>query len=268
VELESEKEELARRGLGLAAISHDPRSITEPFAEAKGITYPLLSDSGSVVIDRYGILNTELEPDHRRYGIPYPGTFVLDAEGRVVERYFEESYRTRMTGNTLVLRLGGEGDAPSSGSQVMNEYLEAEVYSPDRAVAPGQEFTLVVDVTANPGIHVYAPGDHPYGAIRLGVQEDSLFTAGNAIYPPAEDFHFEPLDEHVPVFTGTFRILQPVVLEASRELSERSKDPRATVTVRGTLEFQACDDKVCFLPVSVPISLDLGLRPLESGVSR
>jgi len=250
--------------LGLAAISHDPPEITAPFAERKGITYPLLNDAGSVVIRRYGILNTQVEMDQKSYGIPFPGTFILDTDGRVTARFFEESYRTRMTGSSLSLQLGiGAESAPDSAMWLSGDQLDVRVYSSDAVVAPGQEFTVLVDVTVKQGFHVYAPGEHPYRAIRLGLQPDSLFSEKESIYPEPKDYYFAPLDEHTPVYEGSFRILQPVVIEASRELSVRSKEPGATVTLQGVLEYQACDDKVCFLPESVPISITLGLRPLE-----
>jgi peroxiredoxin len=43
--------------VGLAAISYDPVEVLAAFASQHTITYPLLSDVGSVVIKRFGILN-------------------------------------------------------------------------------------------------------------------------------------------------------------------------------------------------------------------
>jgi hypothetical protein len=274
VELQGKKDAFAKRGLGLAAVSRDPAEITAPFAERKGITYPLLSDAGSAVIRRYGLLNTQVAPDNAHFGIPFPGTFVLDAEGRVADRFFEESYRTRMTGNTLALELGADaGAAPDTWAttarrageawRASSDQLEVTVHPSDPVVAPGQEFTIVLDVVMKPGVHVYAPGGHPYRPIRLTLEPDSLFSGRDAIYPESEDYHFKPLDEHVPVFTGAFRVRKPVAIEASRELAARAREPGAAVTLRGTLEYQACDATVCFLPQSVPFRLTLGLRPLE-----
>ena len=34
------------------------------------------------------------------------------------------------------------------------------------------------------------------------------------------------------------------------------------MTVKGSLEYQACDDKQCFNPVSVPLSWTVTLRPI------
>ena len=33
--------------------------------------------------------------------------------------------------------------------------------------------------------------------------------------------------------------------------------------IAGTLDYQACDDKVCFNPQSVPLRWTIGLKPLD-----
>ena len=35
-----------------------------------------------------------------------------------------------------------------------------------------------------------------------------------------------------------------------------------TVTIAGQLEYQACDDKVCYAPTTVPLNFTLDLTPL------
>jgi hypothetical protein len=36
-----------------------------------------------------------------------------------------------------------------------------------------------------------------------------------------------------------------------------------SLTVEATLEYQACDDKICFNPQSVPMSWTVALKPLD-----
>lgn len=69
----------------------------EHFANRKGITYPLLSDPDSEVIKRFGLLNEEVSPEDDGYGIPHPGTFVVDRDGIVRSKYFEKDYRERQS---------------------------------------------------------------------------------------------------------------------------------------------------------------------------
>ena len=48
----------------------------------------------------------------------------------------------------------------------------------------------------------------------------------------------------------------------SRDGSAALKDV-TTLTITGTFEYQACDDKVCFAPQSLPLSWSIGVKPLD-----
>ncbi len=66
-------------GIEVYALSYDETDALKDFADAHNITYTLLSDPDSQVIRSFGILNTLIDPtDHPWYGIPYPGTYVLN----------------------------------------------------------------------------------------------------------------------------------------------------------------------------------------------
>jgi lipoprotein-releasing system permease protein len=74
---------------------------------------------------------------------------------------------------------------------------------------------------------------------------------------------FEPLNERVPVFEAPFRLTQAVHVSSAREDRETlARMDRFTIT--GTLDYQACDDRVCFNPQSVPVSYSFQLRPLDT----
>ena len=64
---------------------------------------------------------------------------------------------------------------------------------------------------------------------------------------------FEPLNETVPVFQKPFRLTQDVTVA-------KNAKPGSTIAVSGTLDFQACDDKVCFVPESVPLTWTLVVK--------
>lgn len=79
-------------------------------------------------------------------------------------------------------------------------------------------------------------------------------------YPPSEIYYFKPLDERMPVYQKTFTLLQEVVVEVTTE-AERALRDRKTLTMTGVLEYQACDDKVCFNPATIPLTWTVGLTP-------
>jgi Disulphide bond corrector protein DsbC len=106
-----------------------------------------------------------------------------------------------------------------------------------------------------------------YKAIALTIVPQPGLVARLAQFPSPTDYFFKPLNEHVNVFDKPFRIIQDALIDASRDSEALLKD-RTSFTIKATLDYQACDDKVCFNPQSVPLSWTLGLKPLDRERSR
>jgi AhpC/TSA family len=220
VELQSRVKELAQQGLGLAVITYDAPEILKRFSDERGITFPLLSDQGSAIIKRYGLLNTTVQPGTRAEGIPLPGTFVLDKTGRVVARYIEEAYQERNTVSSILARQGnGIGSGPSVSASTA--HLEIKRAAADAAVAPGSRTTLVFDITPRPGIHVYAPGKHTYQVVRVVLDPQPWLRVHQVQYPQSEIYHFKPLDVRVEVYQKPFRLTQDVTVLATLDAQKR-----------------------------------------------
>jgi Disulphide bond corrector protein DsbC/AhpC/TSA family len=231
------------------------------FSRRRGITFPLLSDTGSVTIKAYGILNTTVLPTNQTlYGIPFPGTFFLDRNGTVTSRVFETAYQERDTISSVMLRLGKRLDTPAN--KVSAPHIDITTFATDQTVAPGTHFSLVLDVTPARRVHVYAPSVTGYKPIALRIVPQPGLVARTVQFPKPTDYFFKPLNEHVSVFDRPFRIIQDVMIDASRDLEAMLKD-RTTFTIEAALDYQACDDRICFNPQSVPLSWTLGLKPLD-----
>ena len=283
MELQDRLEELTRSGIGVAAISYDSPAILADFAESRGITYPLLSDDNSAVITAFGILNTVAaegmgprkdDPDIialvKKYvavsgsfagaiGTPFPGTFMLDTDGRVKARFFEEFYRERNTTANVMLQLG-IGSSSVAAIRGSSTQLDFTAHASNSSVSAGSRFSIAVDVEPRPGMHVYAPGAEAMGYRVIGLTLDpgSTFRYEPVEYSASEIYYFEPLDEHVPVYRHPFTLLQEVVVEASSE-AQAALDGLDTLTLTGTFNYQACDDKICYPPAAVPLSFTLDL---------
>ena len=290
MELQGRVEELRSDGLGLVGISYDSREILADFTERNGITFPLLSDVGSATIRRYGILNTVAEEalgpngntpavlaDFLQYvsvtqaselfrGIPFPGTFIVDPQGRVTSRFFEDYFWERNTVSNVMLRVGTAG-TPVQAMQVSTEHLDVSAYPSDASVALGTRFSLALDVTPKAGMHVYAPGAADYRVITLNVAPQPHLRTSAVRYPASEIYHFVPLDERVPVFQEPFTLLIEVVPEATAE-ARKGLTGMDELVITGTLEYQACDDTLCYNPVSVPLSRTVALEGLVPGAPR
>ena len=287
MELQDRAEELRGQGLGVAAISYDSEEALSDFAQRRGISFPLLSDDDSAVITEFGILNTvaaeavgpnkddpAVVADTRQYvsvfgasqnivGTPFPGTFMLDAQGRVTSRFFEEFYRERNTTANMMLKLGN-GLSPIAAIEGSTAHMNITAYPSNSNLTVGTKFSLAVDIEPNEGIHLYAPGADAMGYRVIGLTIDPVphIRFEPVEFPASEIYHFEPLDERVPVYQQPFTLLQEAVVSGEPEAEEALKELDA-VTLSGTLNYQACDDKLCFDPVSVPLSFTLDVETLD-----
>jgi hypothetical protein len=261
VELQGRVEQLKRQGIGLAAVSYDPMTVLADFSARRGISFPLLSDPGSLTIKRYGIFNTSVAPSNQQtYGIPFPGTFMVNTRHVVTDRFFEPAYQERNTVASILARLGTGIDV--AGTKVSSPHLEITSYATDSTVAPGTHFSVVLDIRPAPGIHVYAPGVTGYKPIALAIAPLEWVRIKAAQYPQSEDYYFKPLNEHVQVYQRPFRIVHDIALEASPEAQAALKEV-SSLTIKGTLSYQACDDRICFTPEAVPLTWTVGIRQLD-----
>jgi peroxiredoxin len=260
-ELQNRSAALAKQGIGLAAVSYDPVAVLADFSRRRGITYPLLSDPGSATIRRYGIFNTTVpETNKQSYGIPFPGTFMLDSHGVVTSRFFEEAYQERTTASSIMARLGNKIDVPAT--KVSSPQIEITSFATDTTVAPGTHFSIVLDVAPAAGMHVYGPGVTGYKGFTLTLGAQPGVVARGAQYPPSEDYHFKPLNEHVAVYQRPFRVVQDVMIDPTPDGLAALKGA-TSLTITGVLAYQACDEKVCYSPQEVPLSWTLLLRQLD-----
>ena len=119
------------------------------------------------------------------------------------------------------------------------------------SVKPGQTVTLFVDVTPRAKMHVYAPGAKDYQPISLELNSPGV-KAGKLTYPKSQDWYFEPTKEHVPTYQTAFRLTQDVTIDPAVKAG--------TFYVTGVLKYQACDDTICYKPVSEPVAWTLTVK--------
>ncbi|MEL6258687.1 MAG: peroxiredoxin family protein [Pseudomonadota bacterium] len=101
-ELQGAEADLADWGWQLAGVSYDSPEILASFAETTGLSYPLLSDADSTTIRNFDLLNDDVDPDSRAYGIPHPAIVFIDSSGVVVSVLQEEGYRNRPQVETVL----------------------------------------------------------------------------------------------------------------------------------------------------------------------
>jgi peroxiredoxin len=260
IQLQAAKERFEKQGIKLAGISYDSVEILKYFSDRRKIDFPLLSDPDSKIIRMYQALNAEAVGPN--LGMSRPGYFFIDPEGMIREKFFEAKYRERLTGNTVLSKL-----FPELGEEVTDTveapHLQLSVGQSDRVAVPGNLVTLTAEVRLPPDVHVYAPGTKGYKTVKLSIDPLPDFELRQAIYPSAKILYLPAIKERVPVFEGVFRIQQELKLNSTAEFSGALGSDGKKVTVKGKLEYQACDSKICFLPATVPVEWQLQIEPLD-----
>jgi len=249
---------LRGEGVALFAISYDCVEILRAFAEKYGITFPLLSDQGSHVIRRLGLLNERVQEDHAHYGIasdsrhvglPYPGVFVLDERGVITQKRFHESYRVRDTGGGLVAQTLGRLEAVNAstmtdedGAVRVRTWLDSPTY------AFFQRLHVNVEVSVAPGFHVYGE-PVPAGFVPLSVKVAPIegVEIGAVEWPTPHPLTVDGLNEQFWVHEETVRSSLPLTFSGPPGAGDH--------VLQITVSYQACRNSACLVPTSISLSL-------------
>jgi len=262
MDLQRARARFEQQGLKLAAISYDTVEILKSFADRRQIEFPLLADPDSQVIRAYGVLNAEAAG--RDQGMSLPGYFFIEANGIIREKFFEtrETYQVRDSGNGVIAKLFPEL-ATQVSQNVAAPHIQLAVAQSDRVAAPGSRISVSAEVKLPAGVHVYAPGAEGYRVTELRMQPSSDFTLASTVYPKSKALYLAAIKETVPVYEGSFRISQDVTFSFTPAFIGSLGANGKTVEVQGQFRYQACDDRVCYLPESIPVKWQVQVVPLD-----
>lgn len=87
VELQQSLNKFSAANTQLVGLSYDGTDVLKKFSETSQVTFPLLSDTGSKTIHAYGV--------HHKKGYPYPGTYLIGKDRKILAALFNEGYRNR-----------------------------------------------------------------------------------------------------------------------------------------------------------------------------
>ena len=194
-------------------------------------------------------------------GMAHPGFFYIDRKEVIREKFFEARELERFTPNNVIGNLFPE-ILEAVGPEVEAPHLRVQLAQSDRTVTLGNRVTLAVEVELPPRVHVYAPDVQGYKPIQLILQSSPVLTLGPVSYTRARILYLKAIREKVPVFEGKFRLTQDVTVTTDREFA-RSVGNGMTMSVGGELYYQACDEKICYPPNSVPVTWQLNISPLD-----
>jgi hypothetical protein len=261
-DLERAQKLFAAQGIHVAGVSYDSPAVLAEFSHRRSITYPLLSDTSSKLIDAFGIRN--VEATGAEAGIPVPGYYLISKKGVIEKRFFEDGYINRLTANNVYQNIFGDVAVPQPIRSLPSPHVELTTMQSDKEVTPGELVRLVVTITPDQDTHIYARGaekDH-YIVASLTLDPSNLYTVRPTVYPKPEMMHFPESNETEPVYTGKTILDTSVAAVVNKEtLAVFAKDPALHIT--GSLEYQACTSKVCFPRIKVPLAWTVQLTELD-----
>ncbi len=252
MELQSNLAKIRAEGLGVAAISYDTVAVLKSFADRRAIKFPLLSDTESQIIRDFGILNEQSQPGTMQYGIPYPGTYLVDRAGRVTAKFFEDDYTQRYTAADILVSRFGES-AAAAQTTAEGKHLTISASASNARVRSGQRISLVLDLQLGAGLHVYAPGvNSDFIPIDWNMKESPALTMRAVTYPNARVVRLKAIKAKAPVYEGTFRLTREITI-AKDAVIKPLLAPDEKLIIEGGLRYQACDDKLCYPPETIPV---------------
>ena len=154
-----------------------------------------------------------------------------------------------------VAMISAQSPAPKRSDTM---HLTVNTSISDGEAAAGKKLALTFDITPKRGMHVYAPGKHDYQVIAVKIDPQPWLKVAPTTYPPSEIYHFKELDEKVETYGKPFKLVQEVtILSTAAAKKALAASP---VKLSGKLEYQACDDKVCYAPAKIPVSFELTVK--------
>jgi hypothetical protein len=228
----------------------------------------LLSDIDSQVIQQYEILNTDVSSDDAfLYGIPYPGVYVADESGRIIAKFFHDTYKKRDSPEILIDAALGkivlDDNAPRAAGGDEEVAVSATIHGGKGSIRQGIIRKLVVRFELAEGLHLYSePVPEGMIATQVSVQGPPGFTALEPILPPTKKLHLAGMDVDLEVWSDTFDIAVPFYAKGELASETRpldAEDAEIEVQVR----YQACTDSECLLPKTETFKLQLAFDSVD-----
>ncbi len=140
---------------------------------------------------------------------------------------------------------------PETPKKEQSEILTAKVIPPAGAVAPGDNFELILELTVSPGYHINSsqPEDEFLVPTSLEFKDLPVLKVKEVIFPPAVKKKFRFSEKMLSVYEGQIKV--KVRLELSDDFCGSSLE------IEGRVRYQACNDEACLRPLTAPFKINL-----------
>jgi len=127
---------------------------------------------------------------------------------------------------------------------------------------PGGIVRLALQVEVPPGLHVQSntPRDPTLKALTLALDVPADAVILETVFPAPSDYRLEGSTDLLSVFEGQFAVGVRIKLSAAQ--------PVGDLVIEGRLRYQACDDKVCFVPKTATVAWTVPVLPRSKALAR
>ena len=212
------------------------------------------------------MLNTIVQPDDVPfYGIPFPGFFLLDEDGVIVDKLFNRHLAHRDGIETILDSFAGriapgDNEPIASAAEDDGVRIMAFLRGGGGVLRIGPRRRLVVRVEMPEGLHIY-DDPVPDGMVATSITIDAPDGLRHepAEAPPTHPLELPGVDQPLQVWDGTTDFVFPVY--AASALGRAMRDGVTSIQVDVTVRYQACDDTQCFIPRTQTLRLDVPIAP-------
>jgi peroxiredoxin len=103
--LQADLKMIEMSGVRVVGLSYDAPATSAAAGAKLGLTFPLLSDPGSKVIDAFGIRNAEAKG--KAAGVAHPVVFIVDGKGVIRAKLARDGYKERPESAEIIAAVKG-----------------------------------------------------------------------------------------------------------------------------------------------------------------
>ncbi|MBW1885804.1 MAG: redoxin domain-containing protein [Deltaproteobacteria bacterium] len=266
VELQEALPKFEAAGLKLYAVSYDDPDALAEFARHHDITYPLLSDKGSKVIRSYGIQNQFVTKEQiPYYGIPFPGSYLVDEAGIVIEKFFSRGLAARESAESVIdsalgeILLGDDEPTDTGGDEEIR--ISATYHGGGGNLKSAVIRQLVVRFELAPGLHIYDDPVPPgMVATRIEVSGPPGLNTNDVVKLPTKNLKLPGVDTELHVWEGRVDFAIPVWAD-DRIAGLINESEFDEIDIEVKIDYQACDDQACRIPQSETLTVKVPIAP-------
>lgn len=125
----------------------------------------------------------------------------------------------------------------------------------DLSVSPGESKDADIRITVKDGFHVQAnPAANEFLIpLTLDLECENDLEADEVRYPKGEPYRLKGSEMDLLTYKGTFTVSTTIRAPVSAD--------EGLSRVDGKLRYQACDDRVCLAPATVPFEFQMHITP-------